>query len=41
MSTMLPQKAYLKTTIGEGAPGWLSPLSIGFGSGHDLTVREF
>ena len=24
-----------------GAPGWLSRLSADFGSGHDLTVREF
>ena len=23
------------------APGWLSRLSTDFGSGHDLTVREF
>ena len=24
-----------------GAPGWLSRLSVNFGSGHDLTVCEF
>ena len=24
-----------------GAPGWLSRLSVDFGSGHDLMVREF
>ena len=26
---------------GEGVPGWLSHLSLHFGSGHDLTVCEF
>ena len=24
-----------------GAPGWLGRLGVNFGSGHDLTVREF
>ena len=24
-----------------GAPGWLSRLSVDFGSSHDLVVREF
>ena len=30
-----------KTLEIPGAPGWLSQLSSDFGSGHDLTVREF
>ena len=34
-----PMKVFLK--ISQGAPRWLSQLSVDFGSGHDLSVSGF